>query len=230
MLKTLIFTTALSSTLHAASLVWTDTAFTNANQIDTVGTLVVGYNFGTGTDVTVNGVTFTGYNTTGAFTGSNFQPGAGSITANFDPAYGGHAVTGMTATEITNFLSTANYGSGGASTKFTGLTNGQQYLAQLLLVDNRASFTGRNMHISENGSTWDGGASILVDYTSNGAPPYARLIETTFTADSTEQTFRWGIQNVGDYEGLGLQLRAIPEPSSTALIGLAGLGFLIRRR
>ncbi|MGB0993265.1 MAG: PEP-CTERM sorting domain-containing protein [Akkermansiaceae bacterium] len=223
----LTVTAATAAWTNAATLAWTDSAFTNANQISNAGTQVAGYNFGTATSVTVNGATFTGYSGAGAFTGSNFQPGNNSIIGDFNPAYSGNNVTGMLAADELALLNNANYANNGELTEFSGLTIGTQYTAQLLLVDNRSSFTTRNMHISKDSTTW---GDLVVDYSSNGTPAYARLVETTFTADGTEQGFRWGIQNIGDYEGVALQLRAVPEPSSSALLALGGIALLRRRR
>ena len=227
-LTSLAISLSSSAMINAAvSLTWTDSAYTNSSQISNAGTQLVSFNFGTSSSVVVNGETFTGYSGGGAFTGTNFQPGGGTIIGDFNTDYTGNNVTGMTTTDEGNLLNTANYATGGINTKMTGLTSGVTYEVQLLLVDNRSGFTTRNMHISEDGTTW---ASLLVDYTSNGATPYARLVETTFTANDTEQAFRWGIQNIGDYEGAAMQIRTVPEPSSAALLGLGGLALILRRK
>ncbi|MDB4409051.1 PEP-CTERM sorting domain-containing protein, partial [Akkermansiaceae bacterium] len=69
----------------------------------------------------------------------------------------------------------------------------------------------------------------------------------TFTADAASQTFRMGATRAGNYvdgqaydnsNGGQAQINAlqvrdlgvVPEPSSTALLGLGGLALILRRR
>lgn len=227
---------AIGTSASAATLTWTDSAFTDANQISTVGTAVFAVNLGTTTDVTVNGVLFDG-SVAGDLEGNATTAAAtvqwgtqddqvGNADAGYDTALG---VTGLAAVDEVNLLNSFVWGNNsGDGFALEGLTAGLQYTIQALVVDNRGSFSDRQLHFSADGTSWDTG--ILSDYTSNGDPAYARLIETTFTADGTTQTFRTGIQGTGEIHFNALQLRVVPEPASLALVGLGGLLIARRRR
>jgi len=231
---TLIASGGLLATSQAATLAWSDAAFSDSAQISTTGTQITSYNLGNATDVVVNGVTFTGRTGAGggAFGDTYLRWGSNDTFTDQASVFYGAAlgVTGMTAGDEVALLSSAFYGGAvGAGNQLEGLTIGNTYIVQYLLVDNRAIFAGRTMHFAPDGSTW----GPTYDYTSNGATPYARLIETTFVADATTQAYRTGIQGSAEMQTNAFQLRevaVVPEPSSTALIGLGGLALILRRR
>lgn len=228
---------AAAGSASAASLNWSDAAFTNASQVNNVGTAVWAFNFGTTTDVTVNGVLFDG-SVAGELEDSNggaiteaplIQWGSSDDqTGNSDAGYGtALGVTGLGAADEVNLLNSFTWGNTqGIGFELRGLSIGQEYTIQALVVDNRGSFTGRQLHFEPDGTAW--GQLPLVDYTSNGSPAYARIVEATFTADGTTQAFRTGIQGTGEIHFNALQLRAVPEPSSLAFLGLGGL-LMLRR-
>ncbi|MFC4992815.1 PEP-CTERM sorting domain-containing protein [Rubritalea tangerina] len=221
---------ALSSS-HAATLTWTDTAFTNANQI-VKGTTLLAYNFGSSTDVTINGVTFSGDPGAAQAIAGNIKWGSSDVSSGDSAAgYSELGLAGFQTGDELALLNSFTYGnSQGDGFAIEGLSIGTTYTIQALVVDNRGSFTGRFLHFSRDGSTWD---DLLVDYTSfsDGGQNYARLVETTFVANATTQAFRQGIQGTGEIHFNALQVTAVPEPSSLALSALGSLSLLgLRRR
>ena len=73
---------------------------------------------------------------------------------------------------------------------------------------------------------------VKVDYNTAGASTNAGLgqfVIGTFTADAATQDFSFS-SNARQLNAIQLRAVAVPEPSSIALVGLSGLGLLIRRR
>ncbi|GAA5494521.1 hypothetical protein Rhal01_00683 [Rubritalea halochordaticola] len=116
----------------------------------------------------------------------------------------------------------------GETVTMNNLVIGQEYLFQILLVDGRGGSNGRYAEFDSfttsaygngvNNVTW--GDSLLVT--------------GTFTADADSQSFFFDTlnQNGSSAGGQmnGFLLYSVPEPSSTALLGLAGVALLARRR
>lgn len=120
-----------------------------------------------------------------------------------------------------------NSGSFGAATTLDlDVVVGQAYLVELVFADARAGFSE--------------GKTITVDtedpaiYGISADPFPVRVFSGTFIADSPLQAISFTVTqsngSPGGSEFNGYQLRAIPEPSSVALLGLFGLTLLGRRR
>ncbi|BDS06610.1 hypothetical protein NT6N_16500 [Oceaniferula spumae] len=188
---------------------------TSATDISTNGTLVEAINLvsddsqiGGGT-LDINGVTFTNTN----LLGNNyaFTTGVSTGDANLDVLF-----------------STLGY-TGAAVQTLTGLTNGQQYELQLFIGDGRGFTAGRTMTFGDNDGdtgndathTYSDGAGTILEGTSAIG---------TFTAVGTTQDFIFGVDGGPGGDLNAYQLRAIPEPSSLALLGLGGLALVFRRR
>lgn len=210
------------------------------------------------TSTTVNGVAFQNVNVfnlnNGAVTGVG-GVGVSSTyldTRNDSNAFqdGGFSGDG----DIFNLVAGAVFGGGtGApaapSVTFSGLTVGQQYQIQVFVNDARTNGTrdsdwqvgfsdGVNNDIGGGNDTRVAFANL------NNRDPVTLSGETsgdfiigTFAADSANQTFalsgtRDGFDtfSVGQAQINALQLRAVPEPSSFALLGGALACFTIRRR
>lgn len=245
---TLILTALLSTalSLSSATLTWSSSLFTADTQISTTGTQLTGINMG-GATTTVNGESFSSYTSTGTFSNTYIRFGNGTTTSTptylstntyQDPANLGvnlDVVSGMTAADELSLLGHYAEGNGsGIATQLQGLTVGDTYVVQLLIVDNgnqraantaNGSFGNGTMHISGVGNDW--GATY--DFTDLTA---ALLMETTFVADATTNSFRFGTQGVGNWGVNAFQIRTVPvpEPTSAALLGLGGLALVVRRR
>ena len=165
-------------------------------------------------DITLNGVMFesgdinaaTNVSTTG-FTSSN--------AANLNPQI---LPLGDT-TNYQNFLGDVDFGGGTDSGDITieNLIDGQQYIIQAWFVDDRTGLNGfRETTLSSVG----GNEVELNDQFAVG----------TFTADGTTQTFTVATPAAAGPNFTGFQVRAVPEPSSTALLGLGGFSLLLMRR
>jgi len=201
---------------QAATIAWgsaTNVATTagNSSDVSTNGSFVEAFNAQsndhTPANIVVNGVTFTG--TTALLNGDPKNGGTADLSAGTN---GGDAT-------YDSILSQAEFGGGsGLSTINVGgsLTSGLQYELQVWFVDDRAASDARVMQFGDgNGNTVD-----LNDQFAIG----------TFTANGTTQALTLAPQGFGQAHISAYQLRAVPEPSSTALLGLGGLALLLRRR
>ena len=125
-------------------------------------------------------------------------------------------------------------GSGTSTITLNGLTEGQGYEVQFWVNDarNRADMdtVPRELTILESdGVTL---SDVVVDYNTVGASTNAGLgqfVIGTFTADEATQDFIF-TSDARQLNALQLRTVAVPELSSIALVGLSGLGLLIRRR
>ncbi|GAA5496532.1 PEP-CTERM protein-sorting domain-containing protein [Rubritalea squalenifaciens DSM 18772] len=90
------------------------------------------------------------------------------------------------------------------------------------LVDTNTYADGFSLGVTgASDSNWEAYAVKIGEVTGTTISVDAGLLSTTDTGS--------GIQR-NTYLGIGYSLASVPEPSSTALIGLAGLGFILRRR
>ncbi|MDP0491902.1 MAG: PEP-CTERM sorting domain-containing protein [Verrucomicrobiota bacterium JB023] len=209
--------------------------------VTTQGDALVGYNATTDTTsgntaVTVNGVSFTPQNTGVPLIGTNGV----SITINGgtdnENAFGDGEFTSNAA--IFHLIRGGTFGV--TSVTFGGLTIGQEYLIQSFNNDARGS---RNSNFITGYGDGTNSSSPVAFSSLNNNPPGPSAGDSiigTFIADSTSQSFNIfgtnggpaGTFNSGNSQSQinAIQLRAIPEPSSAALLGLAGATLLLRRR
>ncbi|WP_178931573.1 PEP-CTERM sorting domain-containing protein [Oceaniferula marina] len=222
MIKHLTILTALAAgtTLAPAAVIsWgtataVDASATGGLQVSTAGTFVEAFNAGGGTTgtTTVNGVVFTNTDTDLL---NNQWNGPGSPV--IDDAW----EAGGADAHYDALLSTAEYGGGGGF--FTidlgggKLSDGQKYELQVWFVEDRSGLDGRVMHFS------DASAANFADVND-------QFVIGTFTADGTSQTLGLDAQGFGNAHISAYQLRAVPEASSAALIGLGGLSLILRRK
>ena len=208
-------TSAISSASAAVITFGTADLTTTATDISTNGTSVqatnlVSDNSLAGGTTIVNGVTFQNTN----LFGNGYAPLNPGITI-------GDAADGLYS----------SFGYGGATTQtLTGLTIGQQYELQIFMGDNRGCCNGRSLTVGD--ADGDTSNDVTFAYGSGNGANGASIIGT-FTADATTQNFFVTISTASSAELSAFQLRDItpvPEPSSTALIGLGGLALILRRR
>ena len=211
----------------AATITWgSATTISGTTDVNTEGTLFAASSFGSNS-VTVNGVTFDAWSPvpsgTAGVTSGNFtllQPDTGFAILN---AFGSSAppFSGL-PTEYQNLLSDSIYsfGPGSSTVTVSGLTNGQEYSIQFWANDSRAAISATQ--------TVDG--NTLDVNTTNADGGVGQWISGTFTADGTSQNFNVSSGSNNYYSAI--QVRAVPEPSSLAGLGVVGIGLaaVIRRR
>ena len=221
------------STTHAATITWSvgpiSTTDGDESDVSTWGDLVEAVNFGAATtSTTINTVTFEAFTDIGnnhttdnlstlvdQSADSNFYTDGNT---SYDTLLDGFIFDTL-ASEITYTL--------------TGLGIGNVYEVQLFLADDRTnlSLAYYDSYLSVDGS----GSSLGGNSTVFGGDANPALVFTgTFTADASTQTFTaQSFEDDNTNRGTQLnayQLRTIPEPSSTALLGLGGLAFMLRRK
>ena len=212
----------------AAPITWgAATTISGTTDVNTVGTLYAASSFGSA-PVTVNGVTFAAWSpvpsgTAGVSSGdfTLFQTNTGFAIY---PLFGSGAspFSGLAA-DYQSLLGEGIYGLGGGGSStvtVSGLTIGQEYSIQFWANDSRAAISATQ--------TVDG--NTLDVNTTNADGGVGQWISGTFTADGTSQNFNVSSGSNNYYSAI--QVRAVPEPSSLAGLGVvgAGLAAVIRRR
>ncbi len=205
--------TAMMASSSAATIAWGEFDLdAAASEISTKGTSIEAWNL-VNTDAreatdttTINGVVFTATNLfdTGYYDDQTYGVSTGD--ANLDLLY---------------LQANYNYENTNPVT-LTGLTIGVEYELQSFYGNNRPGII----------PTMNVGDGITVQKRSSGSVENGAWIIGTFTADATTQDFHSGIGSGRSNFMSGYQLRDIspvPEPSSTALIGLGALALILRR-
>ena len=196
----------------------TSTAVTGDSDIITTGSFVLGHNYGQdtaghtgatqgvgGATVDVNGVTFTQ-----TAIATDITPGGSQL---------GSTIYGGAGSADLNTLLDSNMWGGGTAVVISlgGLVDGQEYILQAFIGDHR---DGARTPTAGGTNTITGGGGDMMSFIG------------TFTADASGEV-NFTAQNTPNDSGIsisGLQLRAVPEPSSAALLGLGGLALIMRRR
>ena len=260
MFKTSLFTLTAGALLAAgsataATITW-GTATTISSSVDsataeldviTTGTLVGAVNVASTIAPTVNGVTFSASGVTGNFNANNnsyltsqtLLAGFAEVSAK-DPS--GTNAVGAADNTFGETTSSDSYddlvdgaifgGSGFTSNggiirlRLLGLDSDQEYAVQLWTHDGRSDGSGRSTTVSDAES---GGNSVSLDHNSTDATGgLGQFVVGTFTADGATQDIFIYAANSAQFNAV--QLRAVPEPGSLALMGLGGLCLLKRRR
>ena len=184
----------------------------------------------TPSSTTINTVTFEAFN--GASAGSDFtfdnlntlvDQSADSATFYTEPNTSYNAL--LQSFIFDSLTAEADY-------TLTGLDIGRDYEVQLFIADDRggAAISFDYLDVDGNGTDLNGTNNTYF----GGGPRPALVFTGTFTADALTQDFTALRRNSDDSENgttlSAYQLRIVPEPSSTALLGLGGLAFALRRR
>ena len=187
----------------------------NGTFVDAVTT----YGNKSGSDVTLNGVTFQHYSSS---SGSTLTFGTSNISMTYPTT--NLNFTGPTpTTDYEKLLNNSNYAGNGSGTITLGnLTNGRQYQVQVW------------------GPEWNGAISDVFDgqVTINGynysATKHSQYAVGTFTADANPQVINFVHAGNDSFAPTAVSLReltAVPEPGSLLALGcLIGSGALLRSR
>ena len=217
--------TAIAS--HAAVVTWgAATNISGNSDVSTAGTFVGALNFGGSTvaNTTVNGVTFTGLNLTGA---TNVTSGIFTFTS-ATPASASDAVGSANApfsslsAPYRALLSSRVSSFGTFTLSMSGLATGATYQFEWWSNDSTGPISGP--------TTATAGNSVAIARNTNiGAPGgIGQFALGTFVADATgTQAIDFGTQGPSNVNGVQLRqfapATAVPEPGS-ALAGLLALG------
>ena len=167
------------------------------------GSVFAAWNFGTASNTTVNGVTFTGWNPSGtsaSITNGNTVlskvTSSGSATANgiWGPwiSSSGSAPYSSLSTAYQNLLGPASYPASLSldnklQLTFNSLTIGNEYIFQFWANDSR----GGGQKYSQ---TFTGGPTLLSNVT-NAEGSVGQFATSSFIADSASQTFEWKLND-----------------------------------
>ena len=213
LLKSISLSAILVTNAQAASIVWgSATNVSSVSEVDNSGTTVEAFNAAATTvsaTLSLNGVSFT---STGAILNNN--------TTN-------DQYTGTTGdADYDQFLSNVDFGNGTNLVSLTIanglLTSGDNYLIQVWYANASATRTTP----FGDGETPNNTVDLTASTTS------AQFAIGTFTADATSQTLTLESPGFSNAHITGYQVRTVPvpEPSSSALLGLGSLGLLLRRK
>ncbi len=251
----------LASLSHGAVISWqtpvniSSNAATFEASVANSGVFVSARNFGTDSDVTINGVTFTGQgiaasgnvtvpaafnNSSGVFSVTALGGSSGTTTASYAGTAGAFAgTTGLLDVSHQSLLRGFISGAGGTPQSYTltlqGLVAGNEYRIQLWASDSRVGGTAPLTIGNRSGNLSDGtvgGATLLVDHNApNTEGGLGQYVIGTFTADAATQSFTYtGATSNSGYVAINaFSVHQIPEPSA-ALLGVLGLSFLALRR
>lgn len=211
-----------SQPLHAATIIWGAAQnISGVSDVYTVGTLHAAANFGplaTGTNVTVNGVTFSGLgvadDTTTAVSGGNI-----AVSSALNLRTGNLGTTGnpyaALAAAYKALLNPTMYQTASTPLNFTisGLTVGGTYAIQYWVNDSRSNGSGRGTRI-------DGAVTLDVNNTDTTGG-VGQWVLGQFVADAPTQTFSAAASPGTFAYANAVQIRAVPEPKTfvMALVG-----------
>lgn len=232
---------AYLTSANAATIIWgSSVTISGDSDVSTSGTSVFAASFDNdGSTVTVNGVNFVGGSSAGVANSSAYTPNLSySVTSSNGNVYGSaSAPFSSLSANYQALLESGIYNNDGTLSEtltLGNLTIGQAYQVQIWINDSRANSNAA-------GTMTIVGTSTVLDYNTGtsgagGVNPYAggglgQYAIGTFTANATTQSFDLSAQG-SSWHLSALQLRAIPEPSTSLLSlgALTGLGMFFRRR
>jgi hypothetical protein len=232
---------ALSISANAAVVAWqTPVAITGDTDVATTGTLVGAYIPGANAlSTTVNGVAFTPVFVANQYddtTTTSLAFGSVATLAGNPGLYGFNQYESGTPSGLSaDYTKVFSGGVGPATTTnylyltLNNLTIGQDYLFQSWVNESRAAFEYRNQTITAN--TFGGSQSGALEYNVSGVEGGAgSFVIGTFTADATTQVMLYSSPEYAQINAF--QVRAVPEPSTCAMLVMGGVGSLpmLRRR
>ena len=210
------------------------------SDVKTQGSLLYAYNVGASgvSGATVNGVAFLAYAFPANFTAQTVTVGSVSMTESPGYLVSSNTLGGGSApfTSLTSGYQ-ALLGSGGSATlpnsitvTFGGLTASQQYLVQWW---SNNSGNGKIDYLGLNNTTATSGltSATLDANTTDTVGGLGQYVTGTFTANSSTYSMELAATDLYSDAPLinAFQVRAIPEPSSLALLA-AGCGVVVLRR
>lgn len=196
----------------------------------------------TGTDLALgdgSGITYTVTGDVGTETGD----GAGNDFRTSTDAGGSFTITFTGGTvDLSIFNSEINQ-----AVNFDGVAPGEGYNAQIVADSGTWSYSAGDLDLT-NGN--NGGANVVSglgsstftignariftdnngDNVANSGAPFSQSDWGTFSISGVS-SITYNFSNVTNFEGFRIDaVAAVPEPSSTALLGLGGLAMILRRR
>ena len=211
------------------------------SDVNTQGSLLYAYNVGASgvSDATVNGVAFLAYAFPADYTTNTVTVGSVSMTESPGYLVSSNTLGGGSApfTSLTSGYQ-ALLGSGGLANlptsitvTFSGLTASQQYLVQWWSNNSGNGKIDGYLGLNDTTATSGLTSATLDANTTNTVGGLGQYVTGTFTANSS--TYSMELAATALYSDAPLinafQVRAIPEPSSLALLA-AGCGVVVLRR
>lgn len=205
----------------AAVIAWgSPVTITGSTDIYTAGTLHASANFGSASNQTVSGVTFTGFPITAgtsATVGDITIARSGTVLGSANLSSSTNPFNSL-PTQYKSLLTNAMYNSGTNPTTITisGLTVGQTYGIQYWASDSRTNGANRAMTLSGSSPV------TLIPNTTNVGGGVGQYVLGQFVADAATQSFvaEPSVQNFAYANAL--QVRLVPEPSTVAVMAAAG--------
>ena len=222
------------------SIIWQPAqSISGDSDVNTQGSLLYAYNVGASgvSGATVNGVAFLAYAFPDDFTALTVTVGSVSMTE-IPGLFLSSNTLGGGSTPFTSLTPgyQALLGSGGSASNpdsitvtFSGLTASQQYLVQWW-----SNNSGNGKNVSglglNNTTATSGSTSATIDAnTTDTVEGLGQYVTGTFTANSSTYSMELAATSGDSPLISAFQVRAIPEPSSLALLA-AGCGVVVLRR